>query len=126
VLEADKRRPLALRCHNPLAPAVTGGLDPGCYRAAPADAETMELSRCSERTVMTEPVETRGDERHEMLAVDTNNDGVADVLAIDTDGNGKADLFQLDSDGDGKIDVTMVDLDEDSIMDTTVDGDGGH
>jgi hypothetical protein len=76
--------------------------------------------------LMTEPVETRGDERHEMLAVDTNNDGRADVLAIDTDGNGKADLFQLDSDGDGKIDVTMVDRDEDSVMDTTVDGDGGR
>ena len=41
------------------------------------------------RDNMAEPVETRGDERHELLAVDTNNDGAVDVLAIDTDGNGQ-------------------------------------
>src|SRR5689334_17086023 len=77
-----------------------------------------------ERTVMTDPIQTRGDEHNELLTVDTNNDGVADIRAIDTDGDGKADLFTIDSDGDGKVDVTMVDLDQDGNMDTTVYGSG--
>jgi hypothetical protein len=94
---------------------------PGDSRKVQGDSRTVQRG-----DDMTDSVETRGDQRDELLAVDTNQDGAADVLAIDTDGNGKADLFQLDSDGDGNINVTMVDLDEDGIMDTKVDGDGGH
>ena len=75
---------------------------------------------------MSESVETRGDQRDELLAVDTNQDGAADVLAIDTDGNGKADLFQLDSDGDGAINVTMVDLDEDGSWTPRSTATAGH
>jgi hypothetical protein len=94
---------------------------------SPAGAGSADFAHLAAKgTAMTESLETRGDQRNELLAVDTNQDGAADVLAIDTDGNGKADLFQLDSDGDGAINVTMVDLDEDGIMDTKVDGDGGH
>ncbi|GIJ08519.1 hypothetical protein Van01_17330 [Micromonospora andamanensis] len=70
-------------------------------------------------------VETRGDERVELLRADTNNDGRTDVWVVDTDGDGKADLFQFDTDGDGKVDVTMVDIDEDGQPDEVVDGDGG-
>jgi hypothetical protein len=82
-----------------------------------------------EGTPMTEPqetVETRGDDRVDLLASDTNGDGKPDVWVSDTDGDGKADLFQFDTDGDGKVDITMVDLDEDGTPDTIVDGDGGH
>ena len=61
----------------------------------------------------SETVETRGDERVELLRADTNNDGKTDVWVVDTDGDGKADLFQFDTDGDGKVDITMVDIDED-------------
>jgi hypothetical protein len=81
-----------------------------------------------EKTRMTEPqetVETRGDERVELLAADANGDGRADVWVVDTDGDGKPDVFQFDTDGDGKVDVTMVDLNEDGQPDTIVDGDGG-
>ncbi|WP_434742392.1 hypothetical protein [Micromonospora sp. SH-82] len=73
----------------------------------------------------TETVDTRGDERIELLRADTNNDGRTDVWVVDTDGDGKADLFQFDTDGDGKVDVTMVDLNEDGTPDEVVDGDGG-
>src|SRR6266498_3834355 len=77
---------------------------------------------------MTEPqetVETRGDDRVDLIATDANGDGKPDVWVADTDGDGKADLFQFDTDGDGKVDVTMVDLDQDGQPDTVVDGDGG-
>ena len=60
-----------------------------------------------------ETVETRGDERVELLVGDTNNDGKPDLWAVDTDGDGKADLFQFDTNGDGKVDITMSDLDQD-------------
>lgn len=40
-----------------------------------------------------EIVETRGDERHELIVADTNNDGKADLWVVDTDGDGKADRF---------------------------------
>ena len=69
---------------------------------------------------MSEPqetVETRGDDRVDLLATDTNGDGKPDVWVSDTDGDGKADLFQFDTDGDGKVDITMVDLDEDGTPD---------
>src|SRR5882757_6712645 len=72
-----------------------------------------------------ETVETRGDERVDLLVGDTNNDGKPDLWASDTDGDGKADLFQFDTDGDGKVDITMVDLDQDGTPDAIVDGDGG-
>ncbi|MEU6206977.1 hypothetical protein ABZ814_25695 [Micromonospora musae] len=78
-----------------------------------ADAET------------TETVETRGNERVDLLRADTNNDGRTDVWVADTDGDGKPDLFQFDTDHDGAVDVTMVDLDEDGTPDEIVDGDGG-
>jgi hypothetical protein len=77
---------------------------------------------------MSEPqeiVETRGDQRVDLIASDANGDGKVDVWVSDTDGDGKPDLFQFDTDGDGKVDVTMVDLDEDGTPDTIVDGDGG-
>ena len=64
---------------------------------------------------MTEPqetVETRGDERVDLLKTDANKDGKPDVWVADTD-------------GDGKVDVTMVDLDQDGTPDAVVDGDGG-
>src|SRR2546430_13613162 len=73
-----------------------------------------------------ETVETRGNERHDLIVGDTNKDGKADLWATDTDGDGKADLFQFDTDGDGKVDITMVDLDQDGTPDKIVDGDGGH
>ncbi|MGN9811830.1 hypothetical protein ACTMSW_21035 [Micromonospora sp. BQ11] len=72
-----------------------------------------------------ETVETRGEERVDLLRADTNNDGQTDVWVVDTDGDGKADLFQFDTDHDGKVDITMVDLDEDGTPDAVVDGDGG-
>ena len=62
---------------------------------------------------MSETVETRGDERNDLIAADTNGDG-------------KADLFQFDTNGDGEVDVTMVDIDQDTVPETVVDGDGGH
>jgi hypothetical protein len=74
---------------------------------------------------MTEPeetVETRGDDRVDLIAT---GDGKPDVWVSDTDGDGKADLFQFDTDGDGKVDITMVDLDQDGTPDAVVDGDGG-
>jgi hypothetical protein len=70
-------------------------------------------------------VETRGEERVDLLRADTNNDGKTDVWVVDTDGDGKADLFQFDTDGDGRVDITMVDIDEDGTPDEVVDGDGG-
>ncbi|MDG4794903.1 hypothetical protein [Micromonospora sp. WMMD1082] len=70
-------------------------------------------------------IETRGDERIELLRADTNSDGRPDVWVVDTDGDGKADLFQFDTDGDGKVDVTMVDLDESGQPTEVVTGDGG-
>jgi hypothetical protein len=73
-----------------------------------------------------ETVDTRGDERHDLIAADTNHDGKPDLWATDTDGDGKADLFQFDTDGDGQVDVTMVDRDQDGTPDQIVDGDGGH
>lgn len=73
-----------------------------------------------------ETVETRGDERHELIVADTNNDGKADLWVVDTDGDGKADLFQFDHDGDGKVDLTISDRDEDGQPDQVVKGDGGH
>jgi hypothetical protein len=73
-----------------------------------------------------ESVETRGDERVELLAADTNDDGRPDVWIVDTDGDGTPDMFQFDTDFDGKVDITMVDLDEDGKPDEVVDGDGGH
>ncbi|GAA1585476.1 hypothetical protein GCM10009828_007340 [Actinoplanes couchii] len=86
-----------------------------------------------ERSTMSEPqstetpevVETRGDERVDLLTSDANGDGKIDVWVSDTDGDGKPDLYQFDTDGDGKVDVTMVDLDEDGNPDHIVDGDGG-
>jgi hypothetical protein len=75
---------------------------------------------------MTEPVETRGDDRVDLIAADTNNDGRADLWVSDTDRDGKPDLFQFDHDGDGVVDTTMVDLDQDSYPDQVVKGDGGH
>ena len=62
---------------------------------------------------MGEHVETRGDERVDLIVGDTNHDGKADLWVSDTDGDGKADLFQFDTNGDGNVDVTMVDLDQD-------------
>jgi hypothetical protein len=78
--------------------------------------------------LMTEPqdtVETRGDDRVELMTSDANGDGQTDVWVVDTDGDGKPDLYQFDTDGDGKVDVTMVDLDQDGNPDAVVDGDGG-
>jgi len=92
-----------------------------------ASRSTRSSPRVSTIT-MSEPkeiVETRGDDRVDLLATDTNGDGKADVWVSDTDGDGKADLFQFDTDGDGLVDITMVDLDEDGTPDTVVDGDGG-
>ena len=59
-------------------------------------------------TTEEQVVETRGDERHEILALDTTGSGTPDIWAIDTDGNGKADLFQIDTDGDGRPDRRLV------------------
>ena len=64
---------------------------------------------------MTDPqetVETRGDDR-------------VDLLASDTTGDGKPDVWVSDTDGDGKVNITMVDLDQDGTPDAVVDGDGG-
>ncbi|MEW1723225.1 hypothetical protein [Streptomyces sp. NPDC093109] len=69
--------------------------------------------------------ETRGGERHELMAKDTNRDGKADVWFLDTDGDGKPDVLQFDTDGDGEVDVTIVDVDEDGNT-ATVQGDGGY
>lgn len=74
----------------------------------------------------TETIETRGEDRVDLLRADANNDGQTDVWVSDTDGDGKADLFQFDTDGDGQVNITMVDLDEDGTPDTVVYGDGGH
>ena len=73
------------------------------------------MSQAPESVTDGEIVETRGDERVELLRADTNNDGKTDVWVVDTDGDGKADLFQFDTDGDGKVDITMVDIDEDAL-----------
>ena len=72
-----------------------------------------------------ENVETRGDDRVDLITGDTNKDGKPDLWVSDTDGDGKADLFQFDTDGDGKVDITMVDLDQDGKPDRVVSGDGG-
>ena len=89
----------------------------------------VEIDPANEGTPhMTEPqetVETRGDDRVDLLTSDANKDGKPDVWVADTDGDGKPDLFQFDTDGDGKVDVTMVDLNEDGTPDAVVDGDGG-
>ncbi len=64
---------------------------------------------------MSEPqeiVETRGNDR-------------VDLIAQDTSGNGKPDVWVADTDGDGKVDVTMVDLDQDGTPESIVEGDGG-
>jgi hypothetical protein len=37
---------------------------------------------------MSEPVETRGDERVDLLTADTNKDGKPELWAADTDGVG--------------------------------------
>ena len=37
-----------------------------------------------------ETVETRGDERHDLIVGDTNHDGKPDLWATDTDGEGLA------------------------------------
>jgi hypothetical protein len=91
-------------------------------RADPGKQGTMSTPDTTDEQV----VETRGDEHHEILALDTTGNGTPDIWAIDTDGNGKADLFQIDTDGDGRPDITMTDLTEDGEMDAIVDGDGGH
>jgi hypothetical protein len=85
-----------------------------------------ELTEGQQMSESQETVETRGDERIELLRADTNQDGKTDVWVVDTDGDGKADLFQFDTDGDGKVDITMVDSNEDGTPDEVVDGDGGH
>jgi len=73
-----------------------------------------------------EHIETRGDERIELMTFDTNADGKPDVWVVDTDGDGKSDLIQLDHDGDGEIDVTISDLDQDpSTPGIVAKGDGG-
>ncbi|MBX6355919.1 MAG: hypothetical protein IRZ05_08695 [Micromonosporaceae bacterium] len=72
-----------------------------------------------------EPVETRGEQRADLIAADGNKDGKTDLWVSDTDGDGKPDLFQFDTDGDGKVDVTMVDRDQDNNPEQVVDGDGG-
>jgi hypothetical protein len=84
------------------------------------------MTESNETAGSQEIVETRGDERVDLLRADTNNDGKTDVWVVDTDGDGKADLFQFDTDGDGQVDITMVDIDEDGTPDEVVDGDGGH
>ncbi|BCB80770.1 hypothetical protein GCM10022251_00910 [Phytohabitans flavus] len=85
-------------------------------------------TRTEARTAMSESqetVDTRGDERVDLLKMDTNKDGKTDLWAADTDGDGKTDLYQFDTDGDGKVNVTMSDLDEDGTPDQVVEGDGG-
>jgi hypothetical protein len=79
------------------------------------------------RDVMSEneTVQTRGDDRVDLIVADTNNDGKADLWVADTDGDGKADLFQFDHDGDGQVDLTIVDRDQDGNPDEVVKGDGG-
>jgi alkanesulfonate monooxygenase SsuD/methylene tetrahydromethanopterin reductase-like flavin-dependent oxidoreductase (luciferase family) len=71
---------------------------------------------------MSDTVETRGDDRVDVVVGDTNKDGKADLWAADTDGDGKPDLFQFDTDGDGKVDITMVDTTQDGTPDQVVDG----
>jgi hypothetical protein len=73
----------------------------------------------------SETVETRGDERIELIVADTNNDGKPDLWVVDTDGDGKADLFQFDHNGDGQVDLTIVDRTQDGQPDEIVKGDGG-
>jgi len=72
-----------------------------------------------------ETIETRGDDRVDLIVGDTNHDGKPDLWAADTDGDGKPDLFQFDTDGDGKVNYTMVDLDQDGKPEKIVEGDGG-
>jgi hypothetical protein len=72
-----------------------------------------------------ETVETRGDERIELIVADTNNDGKADLWVVDTDGDGKADLFQFDHTGDGQVDLTIVDRTQDGNPDAVIEGDAG-
>jgi hypothetical protein len=95
-------------------------------RAATCGRNDLNEHLTKARTSMGEPVETRGDERVDLIRADTNQNGQTDVWVSDTDGDGKADLFQFDTDGDGTVDITMVDTDEDGTPDQVVDGDGGH
>jgi hypothetical protein len=97
----------------------------GSRRLATAPTVIWATDQITERSTMSEPVETRGDDRVDLIAADTNNDGQTDLWVSDTDNDGKADLYQFDTDGDGQVDVTMVDLDEDGNPDQVVDGDGG-
>ena len=64
---------------------------------------------------MTEPQET----------VQTRGQDRVDLIATDTTGDGKPDVWVSDTDGDGKVDVTMVDLDQDGTPEAVVSGDGG-
>src|SRR5687768_14152922 len=64
---------------SPTSPAWSTP-DGYCYRAALGrrpDGWMLRMPRYGKDPRMSEPVETRGDERHEMLAVDTDNDGQA-------------------------------------------------
>ncbi|GAA4566106.1 hypothetical protein GCM10023176_15590 [Micromonospora coerulea] len=108
-------------------PGMRGGWPDRVQTAVNVKGRTdmSQAPESAERTESTETVETRGDERVDLLRADTNNDGKTDVWVVDTDGDGKADLFQFDTDGDGKVDITMVDIDEDGTPDEVVDGDGG-
>src|SRR5690242_19016041 len=85
------------------------------------------VTTSQERKLMSEneTVETRGDERIELVVADTNNDGKPDLWVIDTDGDGKADLFQFDHDGDGSVDLTIIDRTQDGNPDEIIKGDGG-
>lgn len=103
---------------------MRGGAPDRVQTAVNAKGRT-DMSQAPESVESGETVETRGDERVDLLRADTNNDGKTDVWVVDTDGDGKADLFQFDTDGDGKVDITMVDIDEDGTPDEVVDGDGG-
>src|SRR5262245_34615 len=89
---------------------------------------TLAGSPTGERTprMSEETVETRGDDRVDIIVGDTNQDGTPDLWVSDTDGDGKADLFQFDTDHDGEVNITMVDADQDGTPDEVVDGDGGH
>lgn len=95
------------------------------WPGTPTVIEASEPEINEEEQPMSEPVETRGNQREDLIAADTNQDGKTDVWVSDTDGDGKADLFQFDTDADGNVDVTMVDLDQDGDPDLIVDGDGG-
>jgi hypothetical protein len=98
----------------------------GAYRERGTDRKWRPRSVPQRGHQMSEPVETRGDDRVDLIVGDTNKDGKPDLWASDTDGDGKADLFQFDTDGDGKVDITIVDRDQDGNPDQVVDGDGGH